>query len=39
MLTVDHKKNRVAAGQAFLAHYGDQGDDFLDRFSYGMVHY
>jgi hypothetical protein len=26
----DHKKNRVAVVQAFVVHYGDQGDDFLD---------
>jgi hypothetical protein len=31
MLTDDHNKNRVAAAQAFLTHYKDQGDDFLDR--------
>jgi hypothetical protein len=30
MLTDDHKKNQVAAAQAFLARYEDQGDDFLD---------
>jgi histone-lysine N-methyltransferase SETMAR len=30
MLTDDQKKNRVAAAQAFLARYEDQGDDFLD---------
>jgi histone-lysine N-methyltransferase SETMAR len=30
MLTDVHKKNRVAAVQAFLVRYEDQGDDFLD---------
>jgi hypothetical protein len=30
MLTDNHKKNRVATAQTFLAHYEDQGDDFLD---------
>jgi hypothetical protein len=30
MLKDDHKKNGVAAGQAFLACYGDQGDNFLN---------
>jgi hypothetical protein len=30
MLTGNHKKNRVAAVQTFLARYEDQGDDFLD---------
>jgi hypothetical protein len=30
MLTDSHKKSRVALVQAFLAHYEDQSDDFLD---------
>jgi hypothetical protein len=30
LLTDDHKKNRVAAAQAFHARYEDQGNDFLD---------
>lgn len=31
MLTDNHKNNRVAAVQAFLAHYKEQGDNFLDN--------
>jgi hypothetical protein len=30
MLTDNHEKNQVAAVQAFLARYKDQGNDFLD---------